>query len=89
MRLSTTSALLELSVSVRENSSDGFVRGTNSKPASQGAPPEINSVATLVDAAYDWNGNDLQGRGLYLDMPPWAYHVFDLQKPTGALRQRT
>ena len=36
----------------------------------------------LSDAVYNWNGNDLQGRGLYLDERPWGYHVFKLQKPT-------
>jgi len=35
----------------------------------------------LSDARYDRNGNDLESRGLYLDMTPWAYHVFKLQKP--------
>jgi hypothetical protein len=34
----------------------------------------------LGDAAYDWEGNDLQGRGLYLDESPWKAHVFSLTK---------
>jgi hypothetical protein len=29
-------------------------------------------------AAYDRDGDDLTGRGLYLDMPAWSYHVFEL-----------
>ncbi|MBL6750949.1 MAG: alpha-amylase [Nevskia sp.] len=29
-------------------------------------------------AAYDRDGNDLLSRGLYLDLPPWGYHVFEL-----------
>jgi hypothetical protein len=33
----------------------------------------------LSSAAYDWNGNDLLGRGLYLDMAPWQTVVFDMQ----------
>ena len=33
----------------------------------------------LSDAKYDRNGNDLESRGLYLDMPPWGYHVFKLR----------
>ena len=32
----------------------------------------------LTGAAYDWSGDDLQGRGLYLDMPPWGVSVFQL-----------
>ena len=35
----------------------------------------------LSGARYDRNGNDLESTGLYLDMAPWAYHVFKLQKP--------
>ncbi len=29
--------------------------------------------------AYEREGNDLAARGFYLDMPAWAYHVFDLR----------
>jgi hypothetical protein len=29
-------------------------------------------------AGYDRNGSDLESRGLYLDLPPWGYHVFDV-----------
>jgi hypothetical protein len=40
----------------------------------------------LSDARYDRDGNDLEARGLYLDMAPWGYHVFKLQKtPRGDL----
>jgi hypothetical protein len=34
----------------------------------------------LGDATYDWAGNDLQGRGLYLDESPWSARVFALTK---------
>jgi hypothetical protein len=34
----------------------------------------------LGDATYDWNGNDLQGRGLYLDERPWSARVFALTR---------
>jgi len=27
---------------------------------------------------YERDGNDLASRGLYLDLPPWGYHVFTL-----------
>jgi hypothetical protein len=33
----------------------------------------------LSSAVYDRPGEDLRARGLFLDMPPWGYHVFDLQ----------
>ena len=31
-------------------------------------------------AAYDWNGADLQARGLFLDEPPWKASVFSLTR---------
>jgi len=32
----------------------------------------------LGTAQYDRDGNDLQARGLYLDVAPWQYHVFEI-----------
>jgi len=32
----------------------------------------------LTGISYDWNGGDLQARGLYLDMAPWQGSVFEL-----------
>jgi hypothetical protein len=32
----------------------------------------------MGDARYDCSGDDLQSRGLYLDVPPWQYHVFEI-----------
>jgi hypothetical protein len=29
-------------------------------------------------ASFDRDGNDLVSRGLYLDMAPWSYHVFEV-----------
>jgi hypothetical protein len=29
-------------------------------------------------ASYDRDGSELLSRGLYLDVPAWAYHVFDV-----------
>jgi hypothetical protein len=29
-------------------------------------------------ASYDRDGSELASRGLYLDLPPWGYHVFDV-----------
>jgi hypothetical protein len=34
----------------------------------------------LSPASYEWSGDDLQGRGLYLDMAPWQACVFALAK---------
>lgn len=33
----------------------------------------------LSPAVYDRPGDDLHARGLFLDMPPWGFHVFDVQ----------
>jgi len=33
----------------------------------------------LGDAVYDRDGADLSARGLFLDMPPWGYHAFEVQ----------
>jgi hypothetical protein len=30
----------------------------------------------LSSGSFDWNGNDLHARGLYLDMQPWGVNVF-------------
>jgi hypothetical protein len=34
----------------------------------------------FADAVYDWNGDDLVGRGLFLDMAPWQASVFSLSQ---------
>jgi glycosidase len=33
----------------------------------------------LGSATYDREGSDLESRGLYLDLPPWHYHVFEMR----------
>ena len=33
----------------------------------------------LGPAEYERNGDDLSGRGLYLDLPPWGAHAFDVE----------
>ena len=30
--------------------------------------------------SYDRPGDDLRGRGLFVDIPAWGYHVFDVQE---------
>jgi hypothetical protein len=31
------------------------------------------------EARFERDGNDLQSRGLYLDVGPWQYHVFEMK----------
>jgi hypothetical protein len=33
----------------------------------------------LGEAYYERNGSDMQSRGLYLDVTPWQYHVFEMR----------
>jgi Alpha amylase, catalytic domain len=37
----------------------------------------------LSDARYDRDGNELESRGLYLDLSPWQAHVFSMTKKRG------
>jgi hypothetical protein len=30
---------------------------------------------------YERDVNELAGRGLYLDLPAWGYHIFDVTTP--------
>jgi len=32
----------------------------------------------LGEAHYERDGNELKSRGLFLDVPPWQYHVFEM-----------
>ena len=46
--------------------------------------PEIENHSvelkdSLSPAGYIREGNELLERGLYLDLQPWSYHVFDLE----------
>ena len=34
----------------------------------------------IILASYDWNSDDLQRRGLYLDMAPWQACAFSVVK---------
>ena len=36
-------------------------------------------------ACYERVGDELNERGLYLDLPPWGYHVFDMAEPSSSV----
>jgi hypothetical protein len=40
----------------------------------------------LGDATYDWDGNDLQGRGLFLDERPWSARGFCADESVTGMR---
>jgi hypothetical protein len=42
----------------------------------------------MGSASYHRNGNELSSRGLYLDLPGWGYHVFELTAQAEASGQR-
>ena len=47
--------------------------------SSQGLTGRMVRFKDLMSAAnYDRNGDVLLSRGLYLDMTPWGYHVFEV-----------
>ncbi len=39
-------------------------------------------------ASYDRAGNDVVQGGLYLDVPPWGYHVFEMKVAKGVSDHR-
>ena len=53
-------------------------------------PPQGAGVVGFTDLlsalAFDRDGHDLDARGLYLDLPPWGYHVFELSTASRAGR---
>ena len=61
-----------VAVNYADNQSQCYVR----------LPPFGAGSVTFTDLthslAFDRDGHDLDTRGLYLDMPPWGYHVFDV-----------
>ena len=45
-------------------------------PELAGRPVRLTDL--MGPARYDRDGNDLVSRGLYLDVPRWGYHVFEV-----------
>jgi hypothetical protein len=45
-------------------------------PALSGRTVRLRDL--MGSTSFDRDGTDLVGRGLYLDMPPWGYHVFEI-----------
>jgi len=43
-------------------------------------------VDLLGEARYEREGDGLAGNGLYLDLPPWGYHLFELNEQKTAKR---
>jgi hypothetical protein len=46
--------------------------------------PELEGRAVqfsdlMSPASYDRDGSEVLSKGLYLDLPPWGYHVFEVR----------
>jgi hypothetical protein len=66
-------ARLLVAVNYASHASQGFVRLPFTDPGGRWRLRDL-----LGDAIYERDGNDLQSRGLYLDLPPWQVHVFEM-----------
>jgi glycosidase len=62
-----------VAVNYAGNSSQCYVR-----PFSDLAGCTVRLKDTMGSASYERNGNELAARGLYLDLPQWGYHIFEL-----------
>ena len=69
-----------ITVNYAENQSQCYVR----LPISDFNGPTVRFIDLMGAASHDRDGSDLASRGLYLDMPPWTYHVFALVSPSDA-----
>ena len=65
---------LLIAVNYAENQSQCYVR--LSYPDLRGRTVRLSDQ--LGPLSYDRDGHDLVSRGLYLDLPPWSYHVFEM-----------
>ncbi|HEX5019482.1 MAG TPA: alpha-amylase family glycosyl hydrolase [Candidatus Binatia bacterium] len=67
---------LLVAVNYAPNQSQCYIR----LPFAVGANQQWRLKDLLSDARYDRRGSDLESCGLYLDVAPWRYHVFGLEK---------
>jgi hypothetical protein len=64
-------------VNYAENQSQCYVR----LPRTDLNGRTVRFVDLMGSDSHDRDGSDLASRGLYLDMPPWSYHIFALGSP--------
>jgi hypothetical protein len=63
-----------VAVNYADNQSQCYVR----LPFPDMAGRTVRMKDMMGPASFDRDGNDLISRGLYLDLPPWSYHVFEM-----------
>jgi hypothetical protein len=61
-------------VNYADHDSQGYVR----LPLADLTGRTVRLKDTMGAASYERDGTDVVSRGLYLGLPPWGYHVFDL-----------
>jgi hypothetical protein len=62
-------------VNFQPNQAQCYVR----LPVGELAGHPLNLIDLLGPARYRREGDDLMGRGLYLDLPPWGFHLFRIE----------
>jgi Alpha amylase, catalytic domain len=63
-----------VAVNYADNQSQCYVR----LPFPDMAGRTVRMKDMMGSSSFDRDGNDLISRGLYLDLPPWSYHVFEM-----------
>ncbi len=57
-------------------------RGQCLAPVPRGLERQRVTLADLLsDASYERDGDDLAARGLFLDLPGWGHHAFEVRRP--------
>ena len=65
---------LIVAVNYADHQSQGYVR----LPFDELGGRTVRLADLMSPATYDRSGSELVSRGLYLDLPAWGYHVFDV-----------
>ena len=65
-----------VAVNYASNQSQCYVRFALPGPGGS----SVRFADLLGPTSFVRDGNDLVARGLYLDMPPWGYHVFAMSQ---------
>ena len=66
-----------VAVNYAANPSQCYVR----LPSQDFGDRQVRFEDLMGAARFDRDGNELHARGLYLDLPAWGYHVFDVTAP--------
>ena len=73
----TNGGLALVTVNYAPHASQCYIR----LPISELADESVRFRDLMSDAIYDRQGNEVLSGGIYLDMPAWAYHIFEVTVP--------